>query len=412
MPGISKHASNASNSVRTGIPAVWMRAGTSKGLFIHEHDLPPSKDLWGPILLSALGSAEADKRQLNGVGGATSTTSKVAVIRKSEIPGVDVDYTFVQIAPDQAQVDMTGNCGNMASGVGPFALDEDLVRPTVSEQKTVDIRVFNTNTQQLLVETVQVTPDGKFSEDGDYSIAGVPGTGSPIRTTFINPGGSMTGRLFPSGFKQEMLTVSSAHTSTPFQIRASLIDAANPFIFVDASTMPAVYRNSEPASFISLGVIEEIRVAGAVRFGLARDTATASLVRGTPKIALLYPGRRDGDTEFHVPAPDIEVLPFSMGKPHPSLQLTGAVCLGSALSIPGTVAWDLRHLKDDTCRGRHAAIVTPTLSRVQWLLKHPSGTMDVEINLAMHENRERSVESVSVFRTARRLFEGTVFYRL
>ena len=138
MPGISKHVvSHASNSARTGIPAVWMRAGTSKGLFIHEHDLPSSKDLWAPILLSALGSAEADKRQLNGVGGAASTTSKVAVIRKSKIPGFDVDYTFVQVAPDQAQVDMTGNCGNMASGVGPFALDEELVRPTIQGQRAV-----------------------------------------------------------------------------------------------------------------------------------------------------------------------------------------------------------------------------------------------------------------------------------
>lgn len=140
MPGISKHAvSHASNPVRTGIPAVWMRAGTSKGLFIHEHDLPWSKDLWAPILLSALGSAEGGKRQLNGVGGATPTTSKVAVIRKSKIPVVDADYTFVQVAPDQAQVDMTGNCGNMASGVGPFALDEELVRPTIQGQRTVTL---------------------------------------------------------------------------------------------------------------------------------------------------------------------------------------------------------------------------------------------------------------------------------
>jgi 2-methylaconitate cis-trans-isomerase PrpF len=137
MPGIHTHVSHVSSSVRTSIPAVWMRAGTSKGLFIHEYDLPSSKNLWAPILLSALGSAEADKQQLNGVGGATSTTSKVAVIRKSKTAGVDVDYTFVQVAPDQAQVDMTGNCGNMASGVGPFALDEGLVNPTESGQKTV-----------------------------------------------------------------------------------------------------------------------------------------------------------------------------------------------------------------------------------------------------------------------------------
>ncbi|KOC12936.1 hypothetical protein AFLA70_9g006991 [Aspergillus flavus AF70] len=385
MPGISKHAvSHTSNPVRTGIPAVWMRAGTSKGLFIHEHDLPWSKDLWAPILLSALGSAEGGKRQLNGVGGATPTTSKVAVIRKSKLPVVDADYTFVQVAPDQAQVDMTGNCGNMASGVGPFALDEELfhvLAPLLNWQ--MDITVFNTNTQQILVETVHVTPDGRFSEDGDYSIAGVRGTASPIRMNIIKPAGSMTGRLFPSGAKQEMLTVGSAHTPTPFIVRVSLVDAANPFALLSASTMPAAYHGSEPTSPLSLGIIEEIRVAGAVRFGLAEDTATAGRVIGTPKIALLYPCRREVDVGRHIDETDIEVLPFSLGQPHPSLQLTGAVCVGTALSIPGTVAWDIQRQAPGVHHGdsqtRQAMMINPTMSTVKWLLEHPSGLMGVEV---------------------------------
>jgi 2-methylaconitate cis-trans-isomerase PrpF len=120
---------------RKGIPAVWMRAGTSKGLFFHERDLPASSKLWDSILLSAMGSAQANSRQVNGVGGATSTTSKVAVVAKSKRPNIDVDYTFIQVAPDQPRVDMTGNCGNIASGVGPFSLDEGIVkaRPGQSE---------------------------------------------------------------------------------------------------------------------------------------------------------------------------------------------------------------------------------------------------------------------------------------
>ncbi|KJK68742.1 PrpF protein [Aspergillus parasiticus SU-1] len=333
-----------------------MRAGTSKGLFIHEHYLRSSKDLWAPILLSTLGSAEADKRQLNGVGGTTSTTSKVAVIRKSKKPGVDVDYTFVQVALDQAQVDTTGNCGNMASGVGPFALDEEL---------------------QILVEAVHVTPDGKFSEDGDYSIAG------------------------------------SRHSES---VRVSLVDAANPFVWVDASTMPAAYHNSEPTSALSLGIIEAIRVAGAVRFGLAQDTATAGRIMSTPKIALLYPCRHEIDVGRRIDETDIEVLPFSLGQPHPSLQLTGAVCVGTALSIPGTVAWDVQPQAPSVHHGasqeRQAMMINPTMSTVSLLLKHPSGLMDMEVKLEMHEDRETAVESVSVFRTARRLFEGKVFYRL
>ncbi|KAE8340658.1 hypothetical protein BDV24DRAFT_175145 [Aspergillus arachidicola] len=328
MSGIPTHAvSHASNPVRTGIPA-------------------------------------ADKRQLNGVGGATSTTSKVAVIRKSKIPGVDVDYTFVRVAPDQAQVDMTGNCGNMASG-------------------QMDITVFNTNTQQILVEAVQVTPDGEFSEDGDYSIAGVRGTASPVRMNFIKPAGSMTGGLLPSGAKRETLTVGSAHTPTPFIVRVSLVDAANPFVLVDASTMPAAYHDSEPTSPLSLGIIEEIRVAGAVRFSLAQDTATAGRVIGTPKIALLYPCRREVDVGRRIDEADIEVLPFSLGQPHPSLQLTGAVCVGTALSIPGTVAWDVQRQGPGVHHGapqeRQAMMINPTMSTVKWLLKHPSGLMDVEL---------------------------------
>lgn len=124
---------------RRKLPAVWMRSGTSKGLFIHQKDLPASAKLWESILLSAMGSAQANSRQVNGIGGATSTTSKVAIISKSKRPNIDVDYTFIQVAPDQPKIDMTGNCGNIASGVGPFSLDEGIVQanPGQSEVSAV-----------------------------------------------------------------------------------------------------------------------------------------------------------------------------------------------------------------------------------------------------------------------------------
>lgn len=125
---------------RHAIPSVWMRAGTSKGLFIHRHHLPPSESEWAPILLSAMGSRNGDKRQLDGIGGATSTTSKVAVVSKSNRAGVDVDYTFAQVAPNEACVDMSGNCGNIASGVGPFALDEGLVTAAPGQTQ---VRIFH-----------------------------------------------------------------------------------------------------------------------------------------------------------------------------------------------------------------------------------------------------------------------------
>ena len=127
---------------RQSLPAIWMRSGTSKGLFIHRKDLPESIELWGPILLSAMGSSNGNGRQLDGVGGATSTTSKVAVVAKSKRPDIDVEYTFVQVAPDQAKIDMTGNCGNIASGVGPFAVDEGLARVTTGQTKVSKLKLF------------------------------------------------------------------------------------------------------------------------------------------------------------------------------------------------------------------------------------------------------------------------------
>ncbi|RAQ43738.1 hypothetical protein AFGD_005319 [Aspergillus flavus] len=156
----------------------------------------------------------------------------------------------------------------------------------------------------------------------------------------------------------------------------------------------------EPTSPLSLVIIEEIRVAGAVRFGLAEDTATAGRVIGTPKIALLYPCRREVDVGRHIDEADIEVLPFSLGQPHPSLQLTGAVCVGTALSIPGTVAWDIQRQAPGVHHGdsqtRQAMMINPTMST--WTDGRGGG-------VGMHENGETSVESVSMFRTARRLFE-------
>ncbi|KAE8154423.1 hypothetical protein BDV25DRAFT_147681 [Aspergillus avenaceus] len=279
--------------------------------------------------------------------------------------------------------------------------------------RQIDIKVFNTNTQQCLVETIQITPDGKFSEDGEYSIPGVRGTASPIRMSFLSPCGSVTGRLLPSGAKQELLTVSSARSRTPFMVRASLVDAANPFIFIDAATMPPLYHHAGVGSSISLEIIEEIRVAGAVRLGLAKDIAAASRTRGTPKIALLYPTTRPEATGISHNHADIEVRAFSLGKPHPSFQLTGAVCLGVALSTPGTVAWELWKQGGPGSSNFYPSLPQKTEpDTLKWLIKHPSGVMDAEVKLSLGDDGDRVVERVSVFRTARRLFEGRVFYRL
>ncbi|KAJ5302242.1 hypothetical protein N7508_007105 [Penicillium antarcticum] len=392
---------------KKAFPAVWMRSGTSKGLFIHRKDLPASTKLWEPILVSAMGSEGGNAKQIDGVGGATSTTSKVAVVAKSQDPNVDVEYTFIQVAPDQAKIDMSGNCGNIASGVGPFALDEGIVR-AIPEQTEIDIRILNTNTRQTLVETVQVAPDGGFQEEGDFRIPGVQGTSSPIKVAFLNPGGSMTGRMLPSGATQEILTVDSPSVGK-FDVRVSLVDAANPFVLVDSSSISITGHPSWPdandTKFVS--VVEDIRRTGAVRFGLAADIETAGLVRGTPKIAFLSPTAED-DKEA-----DLTVLAFTMGKPHASLQLTGAVCLGAAASVHGTVAWDITGRKGMDRVPKHGMSLNghDIASPLPIGIRHSAGVIFVETMLGMDHEGEMNVEKVAVFRTARRLFEGNVFYR-
>ncbi|KAJ5361555.1 hypothetical protein N7541_002399 [Penicillium brevicompactum] len=394
----------ASYSPRHSLPAVWMRSGTSKGLFIHRHDLPDAMEEWAPILLSVMGSSGSRGKQIDGIGGATSTTSKVAVIAKSTRPGIDVDYTFVQVAPDQAKIDMTGNCGNIASGVGPFSLDEGLV-VAMPDQSEINVRIFNTNTQQTILETIQLSPGGKFREDGVCHIPGVEGTSSPIKVAFLKPAGSMTGKMFPSGATQDTFTVQSTVFGA-VHIRVSLVDAANPFVLVDSDSLKVNGKRVWPiaSEHELIALAEEIRREGAVRFGLASDVESAALTRGTPKIAFLSAPTHESS--------DIDVLAFSMGNPHPSIQMTGAVCIGAAMAIHGTVAWQLSN--GPLCQSpkygmkiEGQSIASPVPVRI----RHPAGVIETETTLGMKGEGNIDVEQVAVIRTARRLFEGNVFYR-
>lgn len=402
--------------VRRSVPAVLMRAGTSKGLFVYRHDLPASEKAWAGPLLAAMGSQNCDARQIDGVGGATSTTSKVAVVSPSSRPGIDVDYTFVQVAVGQQAVDLSGNCGNMCSGVGPFAVQEGLVRPR-SGDRTVDVRIFNTNTSRVIHETVEVDEDGSFEEDGDFAIPGVKGTGSEIKVAFVDPAGSMTGKLFPTGRRTDIITVKERNGHC-FSVKATLIDAANPFVVVDSSTLPAYLRTCAKDSAGYLEHMESIRREGAVMMGLASSTDAAAKVRGTPKLAIVSP-----------PAPEqistdgtanVYVLAFSMGKPHPSLQLTGAACLASATVIEGTVVNRVASSKswqpptperspspmseDDATPAKQ---FQPDKSKVR--ISHSSGAIEVEVTAAS-SSTFAVVDRCTVSRTARRLFEGKVYY--
>ncbi|KAK0756329.1 hypothetical protein N5P37_011244 [Trichoderma harzianum] len=401
------------------LPAVWMRAGTSKGLFIKREHLPVDQTKWIEPLLAAMG---ADSRQLNGVGGATSTTSKVAVVGKSAMEGVDVDYTFAQVSVGGEKVDFSGNCGNIASGVGPFAIQEGLVQQVKNGETKVHVRIFNTNTERIIIETVEVDDNGHVQEVGNYAMPGLHGiTGSEVKVAFANPAGSMTGQLFPTSNPWDYLTISATETGCkPFTVRATLLDVANPFILVDASTLPFELQDSKRDDALYLSLVESIRREGAVRMGLAHYIEAAAQVRGTPKIAFLWSAPDD--------KANIRVRSFSMGKPHPSLQLTGAVCLGAGMCLPDTVPSRLANLAKRI--GDKQELPTPSRTpspvslRKQMLnhyatqtvkIEHPSGLIEVEVVTQYslgNEGAQIQVERCIVSRTARRLFEGNIYFYL
>jgi 2-methylaconitate cis-trans-isomerase PrpF len=277
----------------------------------------------------------------------------------------------------------------------------------------IDVRVFNTNTKRLLVETVEVGPDGRFNEFGHFRIGGVKSEGSEIRVAFVEPAGSVTGKLLPTGNAQDTVTVSSIPVLGQFSVRASLVDAANPFVFLNSSSLPPVYHLLGPEATETLEVIEAIRQEAAVMYGLAKNTAEASLVRGTPKIAVL-----SSSTGSSADVRTIQVQSFSMGNPHPSLQLTGGVCLGAAICTEGTIADQLAaEVNMLTPPGTPPSelqdavtVADRGVSKCRVKIKHSSGQMEVLVQTRKDDNGATEIEKVSVSRTARRLFEGNAYY--
>ncbi|KAI4744931.1 hypothetical protein E4T50_04697 [Aureobasidium sp. EXF-12298] len=406
MPGIITSTTAIAPQVkakkRRALPAVWMRAGTSKGLYLHRKDLPQSQQDWSSVITRVMGSYDADPKQLDGIGGATSTTSKVAVVSRSSRPDADIDYTFVQVTIGAPKLDMTGNCGNIASGVGPFAVDEGLVdvRPG---QKQVQVRVFNTNTNSVMIETVQVDEEGHFLEDGDCKLPGLCSVGSRVQMGFSKPAGAMTGSLLPSKRAMNTILMQTSFNSEPIPIQVSLVDAANPFCLVDGSALPDFYHQKGPNAVASIDFIEKIRREAAVLMGLAKSTNEAALTRGTPKIAVLSRPEMDENK----PSVDFQVVAYTMGKVHGSLQLTGAVCLGTAACTKGTVAYELRNESLHERTRQDSPIESDEVPEVKTVrLRHPGGDMDVDVRVDTNDQ----VEEVVVFRTARRLFEGKVYY--
>ncbi|KAF2762643.1 DUF453-domain-containing protein [Pseudovirgaria hyperparasitica] len=383
-----------------------MRAGTSRGIFLHGDHMPQTKSAWPQILSTIMGSGNGDRRQLDGVGGATSTTSKAAIVSPSSHPDADVDFTFAQVAVGENKVDLRGSCGNICSGVGPFALDEGLVRVKPGQKQAV-VRVHDTNTGALISQTLQVAPDGTFLADGTHKISGYAGSGSPLKLSWTNPSGTVgTRQFYPTGNPSDTLTFPSLSTGESTCIQASLIDAANPFVFVDAATLPTPITQSDLDSPDLHTALESTRCHAAVLFGLAHTPQDAARTRAVPKIVLCYPP----SPSSHV---DIRVVPFSMGSPHPSFQLTGTVALSAALTMPGTVPSLIarKARSEEPLRSPETGGRAGGMGGVKKAIAHRSGVVEAVVRNVEDASVPLGVRvaDVSVVTTARRIFRGDVF---
>lgn len=371
--------------------AVFMRGGTSKAVMFRRDDLPQDPKAWDPIFLEVMGSPDPNGRQLDGMGGGISSLSKICVIGRSSRPDADVDYTFAQIGVRDTFVDYGANCGNMSSAVGPFALDEGLVEAPADGE--VAIRIHNTNTSKIIVARFPVE-NGSLTATGDIEIDGVAGTAAPIRLEFLEPGGARTGKLLPTGNPVDELEIDGLGT-----VQVSCVDAANPCVFVAAS---AVERSGDElpdvldGDKVFLERMESIRCAASVKMGIAADLDQARRMTGIPKVAMVSPprtGRTLSGRELAASDADIWVRMISVGQPHRAVPITGSICLAVATRIPGSVP--------------------ASLSRPNGSIRiaHPSGITLVDAGIAVSKTGEVKAEYGAVYRTARRLFEGTVVYR-
>ncbi|THC93385.1 hypothetical protein EYZ11_007142 [Aspergillus tanneri] len=297
----------------------------------------------------------------------------------------------------------------MASGTGLFALYQGLVKPQ-HHQDQVDVRVYAVNTGQELVVSVDLNKRGQeYGDPRSY----------PVKVTFLAPGGTMTGQLLPVKDAQTTLYFECPQTGSTRAVRTTLIDCANPFVLVDSRSLPAEYHLDGPSGKTAKEIIESIRCAAMVRMGLqtAAYRKAGRVRRGTPKIVLLtMPSAAVQVGSPNVPAKlvDVEVVAYSMGNPHPTLQLTGAICLGAALSVPGTVAWDLLisnhgYPSPSSEAGSDFLSLTPNSTK-RWCIQHPTGFIESKITTSHTADGKLFIESGSVFCSARKLFEGTVFY--
>ena len=371
------------------LPAVFMRGGTSRAVMFHRKDLP-DRAAWDPVFLAAMGSPDPNGRQLNGMGGGISSLSKICVLSPSNRADADIDYTFAQVQIRESAVDYRGNCGNMSSAVGPFAVDEGLVRPNGD---TAVVRIFNTNTSKIIRSTFPLV-DGRAATDGDLAIPGVAGTGAPVRLDFVSPGGSVTGRLLPTGNVRDWLEVPGFGS-----IEVSMVDAAKPCVLVRARDIGLTGTELPEALDANVALLERlegIRLGASVAMGLAASVNEARQSRGVPAVGFIAPPT-DAPTLSGVPisagAVDLTARMISNGQPHRALPVTSSLCISVAARITGT-------LVNEALRGEPGASIR---------LGMPSGVLTVGADVTQDASGAWTAHSGAFYRTARRLFDGRIY---
>jgi len=375
------------------IPAVFMRGGTSNAVVFHARDLPRDRVLWDEIFLAAIGSPDPYGRQLDGMGGGVSSLSKVCVVGPATRDDADIDYTFAQVQVKEAKVEYGANCGNMSSAMGPFAVDEGLLK--VSGREAL-VRVHNTNTRKIIWSRFPVD-DGLSAVDGDLAIPGVAGTGAPVKLEFREPGGATTGKLLPTGNVSDTLDVPGVG-----RIRVSMVDAANACVFVRAADL-GIKGTELPdeidASPELLRKLASIRIAASVAMGVTKTPEEAARRAAVPFVGFVS-GPQDAKTltgaTLKAAGMDLTGRMMSNGQPHRALPLTCTLCMAVAARLDGSVVQEATR---------------PTGNPESEIrIAMPSGILTVAASVRKLEG-QWCAEQGAFYRTQRRMFEGQILVR-
>jgi len=387
-----------SHAPQLRIPATYMRGGTSKGVFFRLQDLPAPAQVPGrardALLLRVIGSPDPYGKQTDGMGGATSSTSKVVILSKASVPGHDVDYLYGQVPIDGDFIDWSGNCGNLSSAVGPFAIAQGLVDPArVPRDGLCTVRIWQANIGKTILAHVPVA-GGEVQETGDFELDGVTFPAAEIALEFVDPAeeGEDRGAMFPTGHPLDALEVPGFGT-----FPATLINAGVPMVFVEAAALGYDGTELQPAineDRAALAKLEAIRVAAAIRMGLAGDAAQAAARPLTPKVAYVAaPKDYVASSGKPVRAAEVDLLAraISMGKLHHAMMGTASVALATAAAVPGTVV----------------NVAAGGGTREQVRFGHPSGTLRVGASVEQRGGRWVATRA-TMSRSARVLMEGWV----